>query len=130
MKIISSAKVYFLTAMTIVLFSLTACTTENAQLYQNNNIPSYEILDTVDLINGNKFAEILITSYSKNTPNIELEKISIEIAKKINVDEIVIYCSKEAQKANYSESYANEHPTAIEECVLGKFKDYSFTKYQ
>lgn len=121
MNIISSANFYCLTAITIVLFSITACTTENTTS-QNNNIPTYEILDTVDLINGNKFAEILITSFSKETSQQELETTAKKIAEEINVDEVDIYCSKEAQKANYSDSFSKEHPNAIEECYLGNFK--------
>ncbi|MBI4235457.1 hypothetical protein HY604_04110 [Candidatus Peregrinibacteria bacterium] len=121
MNIISSANVYFLTAMTIVLFSITACTRENAPS-QNNNIPAYEILDTVDLINGDKFAEVLITSFSKETSQQELETTAKKIAEEINVDEVDIYCSREAQKANYSESFSKEHPNAIDECYLGNYK--------
>ncbi|PIZ75107.1 hypothetical protein COY05_05105 [Candidatus Peregrinibacteria bacterium CG_4_10_14_0_2_um_filter_38_24] len=66
--------IYFLAGM-IIFFILAAISTGEVK-----QTPQYEVLDTIDLINGNKFAEILIPSFSKRTSRQELETVANKIS--------------------------------------------------
>lgn len=84
-------------------------------------LPEYSVIDTTKLINWDTLVEILIPSFSKNTLKIDLESTSKEISKILSANQVDIYCSLEAQKANYSSIYMKEHPNAIEECSLWSY---------
>lgn len=87
----------------------------------NSKIPEHSIIQTTKLINWWVLLEVLITSLSKDTPKIELQSISKELSSKYKANMIELYCSLEAEKANYSSSFAEQHPNAIEECFLGGY---------
>lgn len=117
----------FLTSLILVLFI--SCnskkSSENAEV--KPSLPEYELLDKVNLINGQTFADVLIESYSQDTPSDSIQEALIYIAQELDVDEIFLVCSKDAQKANYSASFAEKHPEATD-CVIGSFKNGKFEK--
>lgn len=98
----------------IVVIFLSACTS-------NASLPEYKVLDQLTEIDGTKFGEILIESYSHETPVEEIENTLEQIAQKIHVNKIALYCSEEAERADYSESYMKAHPEAAK-CILGIYQ--------
>ncbi|MCB0368814.1 MAG: hypothetical protein KDD45_05030 [Bdellovibrionales bacterium] len=102
--------------VTIIVFSLAACTSDPS-------LPQYKILDKLTEIDGTKYCEILIESYSRETPKEEIEATLEKLIQKLNVDKIALYCSEEAKLADFSESYRNTHPEAVK-CILGLYQDH------
>ncbi len=90
-------------------------------------IPEYKILDRVQMISGDIYYDILIESYSRKTSNIVIERILEAISKELSADIISLYCSREALKSNFSSSYSELHPEAIE-CYIGEYKNGKFIK--
>jgi len=95
----------------------------------NVNIPSYEVLDTVNRIDGSGIhAGVLIESYNTETPDEELLRVAQAIAKDKGFSIIEIYCTKDAQKANYSSSFSEAHPGALDNGFLGTYEHGEFKK--
>jgi len=90
-------------------------------------LPKYSILDEVTLFSGGKYGDILITSFSRKTSLDELKSAAKEIARSEGFDEISLYSTKEAFKANFSSSYSESHPNALKNGYLGSYKDGVFT---
>jgi len=95
----------------------------------SEGLPDYEVIDEVTAIGGDKFGDILIASLSRDTPEAEREQIARGIAAGEGYDVVVIYCSREAQQADYSASFAEAHPGVLEECALGKLEAGRFDSY-
>lgn len=93
----------------------------------NSGILNYEIIDEIKLMSGEMMGEVLISSFSRNTPASERERVIREIAKKKNYDRVDLYCTVDAQKANYSDSYSTQHPDALRNGFLGSLRDGKFT---
>lgn len=91
------------------------------------SLPKYTVLDTVTLINGQFYADVLIPSFSRRTPVGKREKVGRQIAETEGFDQVIFYSTKEAYKANYSSSYATSHPNALRTGFLGSLKDGKFT---
>jgi hypothetical protein len=89
--------------------------------------PKYEILDKVTSINGKFYADVLIESFSIDTPLSKLSKAAENIAAKEGFDIMALYCTREAFMANRSASYSESHPHALKEGLLGDFKDGKFS---
>ena len=94
------------------------------QTYED--LPSYQIIDQIDLITGGKYGDILIISFSKVTPRVTRESILRRISKKEGFTEATLYCTMDAYKANNSASYLKAHPNALKEGCLGYLKDGKF----
>ena len=92
-------------------------------------LPEYEVIDAIKLISGEKMIEVLIKSFSQITSISEQEKIAREIANRKGYDRVDLYCTKEAQKANYSSSFREKHPDALKTGYLGSLKNGKFTPY-
>lgn len=90
-------------------------------------IPAYKVLDTVDMMTGGRYGEILITAFSRQTPAAERKSTLRAIMAKENFSRADLYCSEEAKKANSSSSYASTHPNALKTCFLGSIQDGAFT---
>ena len=118
--------IFLITLFTLFVIS---CDLDNSsdEVKQEIELPNYEILDKINMMGGGVFADVLIESYSQNTPADSIETSLREISRIIEADEIFLYCSKEAQRANYSASFAESHPDASS-CFLGTFKNGSFQK--
>jgi hypothetical protein len=89
--------------------------------------PAYKVLDTVDMLTGGRYGEILVTSYSRQTSVAERESTLRAIMANENLFRADLYCSEDAAKANSSSSYAAEHPDALKTCYLGSIQDGVFT---
>ena len=91
------------------------------QINEDRNLPQYKILSQVDLFSGEgKFGEILVLSYSTNTPKEEIESTLRQIMEKKGFASAMIYCTEAAYKANSSESFSKSHPNALENGYLGQ----------
>lgn len=90
----------------------------------NDSIPEYKVLFRVELASGaGTFGEILLTSYSKETPKEERESTLRSIMKTEGFVSCVLYSTEEAYKANSSESFSKAHPHAIENGYLGQITE-------
>jgi len=70
--------------------------------------------------------EVVIASYSRSTPESERAATLMAIANKENANEVYLYNSRDAQKAQYSESFMNTNPDEYRMGYLGKIKNGSF----
>ena len=87
------------------------------------DLPSYSVLDRVNRIDGSGvYGDVLIVSFSKDTPQDTREKTIQSIAKKEGLSEVSLYCTEDAFKANFSSSFLAEHPNALEDGYLGILK--------
>lgn len=84
-------------------------------------LPRYEVLDVTHMIDGGKNAEIMVPSYSRDTPIEELSRFTEEIARRNDFFWISLYCTEEAYKAKHSPSYYRAHPDAVKEGYLGQY---------
>ena len=99
-----------------LLLTLASCTSRGPGL------PDYEVLDVEHMIDGGKNIEILVPSYSRDTPVEELTKFCLEIKR---IDEylwVYVYCTREAYEAKHSLEYARKHPGALDEGYLGYYE--------
>jgi len=101
-------------------------TQKNVEKQAIDDLPAYTIIDQVNLITGGKFGDILITSFSRETPRITRESVLKRIAKKEGFKEATLYCTMEAYRANMSASYLKVHPNALKIGYLGSLKDGKF----
>ena len=100
---------------------------ESQQETQAPELPPYKVLDTVNLITGGRYGDVLVETYSRETPKEERESVLRSIAAKENFHQAALYCSEEAYQANNSASFLRGHPNALETCFLGGLKDGVFT---
>ena len=115
-KIKRLSKITILTSFMILLFACSSGT--------DKKIPEYKVLFQVDLMSGaGKFGEILISSYSKDTPKEERESTLREIIKKEGFVSAALYSTEEAYKANSSESFSKAHPDALKNGYLGQISE-------
>lgn len=89
-------------------------------------VPEYEILNSFELLTGDVIGEVLIASFSRETPAQTRANVAAAIAKREKLDEVTLYCSRDAQRANMSASFAEEHPDALGTCYLGSWEDGEF----
>ena len=89
--------------------------------------PKYVILDSVTTIGGKFYADVLISSFSRQTPVSERRKAAKRIAKKEGFHHVSFYSTREAYKANMSASYLREHPDALEKGFLGSLENGRFS---
>jgi len=89
-------------------------------------LPSYQILDLTDRLDGKRDADVLIVSFSTTTPREKRESVFKRIAKKEGFAEGSFYCTVDAYHANYSDSYSKAHPRALEEGYLGRLEGMRF----
>ncbi len=111
----------------LIIFSFSCGKDKGESLVNQKPLPEYIILDKVKLLNGNIYADILIKSYSKNTPVDERESTVKVISQKENINEISLYSTENAKKANFSSSFSKKHPNALKNGYLGSYKNGIFT---
>ena len=90
-------------------------------------IPQYTVLDIVDQLNGVRYGDVLAPTLSRETPAGRRADILKEVAKIEGLGDASLYCSREAFRANFSSSYAEEHPDALKTCLLGSMRGQRFT---
>ena len=74
-----------------------------------------------------RFADIVIPSYSRNTPRHIREDTARKIAQLGGFVKVFYYSSEESIKANFSESYRRSNPRALRDGYLGTYYKGTFT---
>ena len=74
--------------------------------------PEYTVISAINLLAGGKHADVLIPSLSRNTPLETRSKIAFAILKREELCSLSMYSTREAYKADYSSSFAEQHPEA------------------
>lgn len=90
------------------------------------SLPEYDVIFTVKQMNGRVYGEILVPSLSRSASVEEREQLARDICKHETLDDIDMYMTEDAQKANTSSSFAREHPNALREGFLGSLRDGNF----
>jgi len=93
-----------------------------------DELPAYVIINQIELKSGGIHGDILITSFSTDTPTKVCESVLKCIAEKEGFTEASLYCTREAYQANLSSSYSEAHPNALKEGYLGHLKEGKFTR--
>ena len=75
-------------------------------------IPDYTVISAINLLAGGRHADIMITSLSRSTPLKKRSKVAFAILKKEGLKSLAVYSTQEAYKADYSYSFAEQHPEA------------------
>ncbi len=91
-----------------------------------SDLPSYEVLESFELGTGEVVGEVLVESTSRETPVSEREDVARRIGDREGFDQVTLYCSREAQQANSSASFAATHPDAMRTCYLGDLRGGTF----
>lgn len=87
-----------------------------------NRLPPYDVLHSVGELKGRRtYGEILLPTLSPATPMKELVEYAKMIARQEGFDSMTLYCTLEAQEAHYSMDYADSHPAALLEGLLGVY---------
>ena len=90
-------------------------------------LPTYEVIEKIAQINGVTTADILIKSYSRQTPVAERAETAKLIAREEQSDEVCLFNSRSAQKAQYSDSFMKKNPHDYRMGYLGSYRDGTFT---
>ena len=128
-------KVFLFYLLVISIFFIPSCNNDSQKsksyLYQKKMVwkvptvkevlilPEYIIHDIVNMIDGNKYADILIPSFNPDMKKDSISKIAFAILKKEGLDEASFYVNVNAVKANFSSSFNNKHPDASKKGYLG-----------
>jgi|GEM_PF-2590966 len=91
-----------------------------------SDLPAYKILYVVEPMKGGKTGDVLMPSLSRSTPTVERESIARRITALEGWVEIRLYSTEEAYEANYSASFAEQHPNAMRTGFLGVISDGQF----
>jgi len=82
-------------------------------------LPSHTVLSSTKLLNGQYAMDVLIedvallTSLKEFESWQEVDSVFRVFGKELYAAEISLYATKDAQKANYSSSFLNDHPDAL-----------------
>ena len=85
-------------------------------------LPDYRVLDKVG-----GYIDVLVPSVGVDTPADSLERLIRRIAQAEGATEVTMYRTEEAFRANFSSSYAQQHPGALEAGYLGSLSGGRFT---
>ena len=92
--------------------------------------PKYEILfQTDDPLGRRVYAEVLVPALSPHTPKQHRRQVSRTIAKLEGLDDLTLYCTRQAHEAHYSMDYADRHPEALARGLLGSLERGRFKPY-
>ena len=75
-------------------------------------LPDYTGIKAINLLAGGKNADILVPRFSANTPRATRKKVAFATLKKEGLRSLSMYSTRKAYKADYSSSFAEEHPKA------------------
>ena len=106
------------------VLSLACCAGEDEPAVE---VPEYTLLDIVNQISGVRYGDVLVSSLSRDTTASHRFDVTKEIARREELGEATLYCSRDAFQANFSSSFAQEHPDALRTCLLGSLKGAQFT---
>ncbi len=83
----------------------------------------------VTMPDGRVFGAVLVPSLSPATPSKDREDIARRICRQERMNDISLYSTEEAYKADYSTSYRESHPDAMNTGFLGSIRDGKFDDY-
>ncbi|GEM_PF-3229053 len=89
-------------------------------------LPAYEVIDKLKRMDGVMHGEVLVPSYSQAMPAADRQRVAKSIAEQEGFDVVLLFSTRDAQKAAYSESFSNAHPDASAG-YLGEWGDGKFT---
>ncbi len=93
--------------------------------------PEYEILfQTDDPLGRRVFAEVLVPALSPQTPKRDRRRVSRTIADLEGLDDLTLYCTRQAHEAHYSMDFADAHPDALANGLLGSLERGRFKPYK
>lgn len=92
----------------------------------STSLPAYKVLYSNKMVSSRKFGDILIPSFSRQTPVTQRESTFRAIAKKEGLHNISFYSIENAYKANVSASFAKSHPNAMRNGFLGMIQGGKF----
>ncbi len=93
--------------------------------------PKYEILfQTDDPLGRRVYAEVLVPALSPRTPKRDRRRVSRKIAELEGLDDLTLYCTRQAHEAHYSMDYADRHPDALARGLLGSLERGRFKPYK
>lgn len=78
-----------------------------------SDLPAYKLADVVNQRVGGRIGEVIIPSLSRTSPAQRREAVARAIAEKEGLQEVVLYATEEAMRADSSASYAEQHPGAM-----------------
>ena len=90
------------------------------------SIPEYVVADRVGILGGGNYGDIVVPSLSSSTPREELATVANAISAREGLDRLSLYCSQDAVRANFSQSFLEANPGAYD-CVLGSWEGGVFT---
>jgi hypothetical protein len=76
------------------------------------------------------YAEVLVPSLSPQSPVEERKQIMTEIAAFEGFESGTLYCTRQAREAHYSMDYADRHPQALSQGLLGTYEGGRFKPYK
>ncbi|MCH8969627.1 MAG: hypothetical protein IIA66_10980 [Planctomycetes bacterium] len=92
--------------------------------------PVYEILfQTDDPLGRRVYAEVLVPALSPQTPKRDRRRVSRTIAELEGIDDLTLYCTRQAREAHYSMDYSDAHPNALAQGLLGSLERGRFKAY-
>ena len=93
--------------------------------------PDYEILfQTDDPLGRRVYAEVLVLALSPQTPKRDRRRVSRTIAELEGLDDLTLYCTRQAHEAHYSMDFADRHPDALARGLLGSLERGRFKPYK
>lgn len=95
------------------------------------HLPEYELLHAAREYGSQKlYAEVLVPSLSPQSPVEERKQIMTEIAAFEGFESGTLYCTRQAREAHYSMDYADRHPQALSQGLLGTYEGGRFKPYK
>jgi len=91
-------------------------------------LPEYEVLFKVrQAFNDRVYADIFAPNITRSTSVTERERIARAICRQEGLDDVTLYSTRDAWKANDSAFYLSAHPDALRRGLLGVLRNGSFT---
>lgn len=94
-------------------------------------IPDYVVLFRTDNPTDKRvFGEVLVPTLSPQTPNKERRRIARAVAAFEGLDDLTLYCTRQAHEAHYSMEFSSLHPDALDEGLLGRLERGRFKPHK
>ena len=90
-------------------------------------MPDYTVLDKLKRLDGITQVEVMVASYGQDTLPDFKAKAAKQVAKLEKADTVLLFTTKAAQKAVYSDSFKEANPDAING-YLGRWTEDGFEK--
>lgn len=76
------------------------------------------------------FGEVLVPTLSPQTPNSERRRVARAVAALEGLDDLTLYCTRQAHEAHYSMEYSSLYPDALDEGLLGRLERGRFKPHK